>query len=372
MDEQSFYQDFLYAYTLGCLDKEDYMSWNSYINSSNAQLNWQTLGEYQNLIALLPSILNIEAPDPKLKDAVALKLYKINSAKRSIKAMPAAKSETINRNENDEEKKIMQEQTLLNISNEKTKPTEKVDENLFQNEVNNISSAQNNNQILERKNDFLKLKKSISTNGENTDKTQKHIGTSEQSRLIRERILNQAAKEENKHKNLLIYFSLFLFIAVAAALAVLYYNASTQINNYKNHIANLNKIVTDFSSKLDKEQNLVSILQSKDINIINMTASKLNPDGSGRIIISFAEKKGFLQLLKLPTLPDTEAYQLWARVKGSYISLGLFNPTKKTNIYPFSVPELSNSSISFFILTKSPALGANQPNSEVYLIGVQK
>lgn len=371
MDEQNSYQDLLYAYAIGCLDKEDLILMDSYLNSPNAQIDWQALGEYQNLIALLPAILNIESPSTKLKDAVALKLYKINSAKRSKKIIPASKSEAVNRNENDEEEKIIPEHISLNIDDD-AKSNKKVEENIFEKETESISPYEHNAQVKEEENDALDLKKSIPPNEENNNKSQKQRGTSEQSRLIRERILNQAAKEEKKHKNFLIYLLLFLFIAAVATLAVLYNDSSKQVNYFKNHVADLRKTVIDFSSKLDEDQNILRILQSKDVNIINLTASKINPEGSGKIIMSLSDKKGFLQLLKIPALPDSEAYQLWARIKGSYISLGLFNPNNETNIYPFSLPELSNSGISFFLLTKSPASGTNKPNSEVYFIGVQK
>ena len=74
--------DLIYAYSLGCLDKEDLEILMSQDNS-NEDLNSKELGEFQNLVSLLPSTLTLETPDPELKDNVAKKLYRL---KDEIKA----------------------------------------------------------------------------------------------------------------------------------------------------------------------------------------------------------------------------------------------------------------------------------------------
>ncbi len=89
------YSSLLYAYALGCLDKDDYIKLIEYLSHSK-DFPWQELGEYQNLAALLPSFLNIEEPPNGLKDRVARKLYRLRDTKPVVKkesappAMPAA------------------------------------------------------------------------------------------------------------------------------------------------------------------------------------------------------------------------------------------------------------------------------------------
>jgi|GEM_PF-693042 len=78
------YYEQLQAYALGCLDKNDFRNLRNYIHSGE-EYPWQELGEYQNLSALLPSILKIEMPDPQLKDKVARKLYRIRDEIRAKK-----------------------------------------------------------------------------------------------------------------------------------------------------------------------------------------------------------------------------------------------------------------------------------------------
>ena len=67
------YYELLQAYALGCLDKPDLDKIKSYIDAGG-EYPWKELGEFQNLAALFPSILNMEIPSPQLKDKVARKL----------------------------------------------------------------------------------------------------------------------------------------------------------------------------------------------------------------------------------------------------------------------------------------------------------
>ena len=77
-------QDFatlLHAFALGCLEREEFDLMMEYFKS-NQDYPWQELGEYQNLVALLPSFLNIESPDQRVKDMVARKLYRLRDQQR--------------------------------------------------------------------------------------------------------------------------------------------------------------------------------------------------------------------------------------------------------------------------------------------------
>ena len=61
------YNDLLHAYALGCLDKEDLLNLQEFLGEGG-ELSWTDLGEFQNLAALLPSILNMESPSLEFKD----------------------------------------------------------------------------------------------------------------------------------------------------------------------------------------------------------------------------------------------------------------------------------------------------------------
>lgn len=71
----------LHAYALGSLNKEDIKELKSYLKSGS-EFEWSELGEYQNLSAMLPAILNLENPPAHLKDKVARKLYRLRDERR--------------------------------------------------------------------------------------------------------------------------------------------------------------------------------------------------------------------------------------------------------------------------------------------------
>lgn len=75
----------LHAFALGCLEREEHDRMMEYFKSSQ-DYPWQELGEYQNLVALLPSFLNIEVPDARVKDMVARKLYRLRDQQRPQRA----------------------------------------------------------------------------------------------------------------------------------------------------------------------------------------------------------------------------------------------------------------------------------------------
>jgi len=70
------------AKSLECLDSEDNEILQSYIEEGSS-FPWNELGKYQQIAALLPLNLQMEVPDPQLKDNVALKLIKITEDLRA-------------------------------------------------------------------------------------------------------------------------------------------------------------------------------------------------------------------------------------------------------------------------------------------------
>jgi hypothetical protein len=66
----------LHAYSLGCLNNDDFQRLRNYMES-RGDYPYLELGEYQNLVALIPSILEIETPPKSVKESIARSLYAI-------------------------------------------------------------------------------------------------------------------------------------------------------------------------------------------------------------------------------------------------------------------------------------------------------
>jgi len=88
--------DLIKAKTLGCLTKNENAEFKEYMENGE-DFPWDVLGEYQNLTAMLPILLQLEVPDSELKDNIARKLYKIIEelkAKQQIELTPVPETET--------------------------------------------------------------------------------------------------------------------------------------------------------------------------------------------------------------------------------------------------------------------------------------
>ena len=76
--------ELLQAKALGCLDPEDDALFTK-LMKEDEKFPWQELGHYQNLAAFLSTLLEIEVPEPEVKDNIARKLSelgeKINAEK---------------------------------------------------------------------------------------------------------------------------------------------------------------------------------------------------------------------------------------------------------------------------------------------------
>jgi len=72
---------------LGCLNEKDRESLKM-MKESNEDFPWKELADYQNLVALIPSSLEMKYPASELKDKTAMKLYSIRD---EIKAKIDAK-----------------------------------------------------------------------------------------------------------------------------------------------------------------------------------------------------------------------------------------------------------------------------------------
>ena len=82
----------LQAKALGCLDIEENESLQEFIDAGHL-FPWDELGKFQSVASLLPLALQLELPEPELKDRVALKLIKLSEQLRTSKIINADKFE---------------------------------------------------------------------------------------------------------------------------------------------------------------------------------------------------------------------------------------------------------------------------------------
>lgn len=83
-------KDLLQGKALGCLDPEENATLTR-LMEEDSEFPWQELGQYQNLVAFLPTLLDIETPDSEIKDNVARRLYEYGEkikAEETVEEIP--------------------------------------------------------------------------------------------------------------------------------------------------------------------------------------------------------------------------------------------------------------------------------------------
>jgi len=144
-EKEKDFSSLLYPFALGCLEREEYDLMMEYFKS-NQDYPWQEFGEYQNLVALLPSFLNIELPDVQVKDRVARKLYRLRDQQRPQRntqvfsqTSPAEHKNFFQRIETPEQKLFSQ---ISSPISEYEKTAAELEEDTFKSPNVNLNSAE--------------------------------------------------------------------------------------------------------------------------------------------------------------------------------------------------------------------------------------
>ncbi len=398
MSTEEQYYDLLHAYALGCLDQKELNILTEYLDTGE-EFFWQELGEYQNLTALLPSILNIETPGTELKDKVARSLYRIRNEKR-IKPV----EEKVHKNILEEQKQIPvlseerlssffsrtriqmnEKETEQNASFQQSKNTE--EEVTKPEPVKDYEPVVTKEKLpeLEEKlwEDIHKTKPQdeIKTDSSITDHLEIDTGGSVSENVKAKPELKEkkpyqlhgiAEKEETKKNNSGIILSFILFLIVVAGLVYFYTKITADVKTYKSGIEKLDNQIKDLSSKLGNNQEIQNILQSKNARLINLSGTDISKDSFGKLIINLETSKGYLHLNNMPQLKVNEGYQLWVIINKKFVSLGVINPADKSYFYPFELPALTNQGKTVFLVSEEPLTGSAKPSKNIYLTGTME
>jgi len=239
--------DLLKAKTLGCLTKDEDAELKEFMKSGE-DFPWDVLGEYQNLTAMLPILLQLEVPDSELKDNVARKLYKIIEelkAKQQAELTPVPETETAETEPESETEQEVEEE----LPEEPIKFSVDDSSSLSEPDLSPVSSANTLDlslaeQDVEEKRGREKVEKIVDEKLER-QRTIEYINTYYKEKMV----ALEGASKRNK------LFSIILFVISLILLGVVYYFLSTEISSNKEEIEKL-KIGFDESHTLLQDENL--------------------------------------------------------------------------------------------------------------------
>jgi anti-sigma-K factor RskA len=131
--------------------------------------------------------------------------------------------------------------------------------------------------------------------------------------------------------------------------------------------------ITELQTELEKRNELLAILESREVNFVIMAGLDVNPEGYGKVIWDTQNQRALLQLANLPTPPDDRDYQLWLiKDEQAPISAGVFNFERPSTDLFFKVEQLQerpSDIMNMFAVTLEPKGGMPQPTGDMYLLG---
>jgi hypothetical protein len=374
------FNDYLFPFSLGCLDKEEKKNLKEFIEG-NGDFNFQELGEYQNLVSLLPCILTIETPEPRLKDDVARKLYRL---KDEIKATRYKNKTAVKEQEQTKEtlREAAPEKERFEISKEFDdlplfgSADKNRDMSPLYKTYNPVDPAGEEDKFLPDENqetanaegEYAKEKETVQEKI-----SPKALRADEENieNFIRDTSPRTVQPDSNLPKKnygmMLVVFLLFFLVVVG--LMIGYFKISSDVKEYKNDVEKLNRQINSLTMKLSSSQEIDQMLQSPNVQIINLKGTNLNTSGYGKLIISPEKGTGYIQLAQMPALPEDKTFQLWISVSGNFMPLETFHASEKMEYYSFRMPDLPKGYDVSFIVTEESMGGSKTPGKKVYLTG---
>ncbi len=337
-------KEILSAYALGCMDKKNLDHFKEYIEIEG-DLPYELLSDYVNLSALIPTILTVENPNPKLKETVAKNLLTLqDEVKERIKQRNTEVSEQLKRNET-EQSEITEESQNETLEHESQIETE------FESKSFEDSS------------NFAKLS------------TRTTLFSPED---YEKRTLEAEAYQEQQNNT--SPFNLFNFILASLVIVVMvvfgyyFYNLNrtlnTQVEQLNTKVTELNVDLTYSKDFISKYEKMIDFFNYNDIMIIPLGGTETSPKSSGRLFISQEGREALLEIRNLPILKNTDAYYLW--VVSDQISYVLHSFVPKTGDRYVSIPEfpiVPIEEVDLIFVTNEPRSGSDTPQGSTYLYG---
>ncbi|MFN1834526.1 anti-sigma factor domain-containing protein [Balneola sp. MJW-20] len=198
---------------------------------------------------------------------------------------------------------------------------------------------------------------------------------------IKEKILkeiNQEHSERSRDQANILNMRRFRFAVAASfvfifmSLGLLYYsqNLRQEIGQKEQLITQQETRIQSLNSELERKEELLAILESREVDLVVMSGQQVNPQGYGKVVWDKDNGQALLQIANLPLITDQNDYQLWFIKDGQPISAGIFGVKDPSRDNFFKIENLKDSADQgAFAITLEPGGGSPQPTGDMYLLG---
>ncbi len=336
------------AYAAGCMDDDNFTQFKDYWQKGG-EIPEKELGELQNVISLVPIILEIEKPSSVLKDKVAQRMISIQSEIR----------EKLKK-----EQETKKTQDLIKATGYKPDESRDSIRPLFGDKDSKAEDDEPPKRNFSTYEDYK-----IET-GEKTEEEVEEVVEEKEEKIVEQKVVKTVAKQ-----------TLWIFWVVIAILLILIGTVSymfmqsnkqlhttveglnQQTTRLKNQLNTTDQFVTDYMS-------LIEFINYKDVMVINLAGTDLNPSSTGKLFLSFDAREGLLSLTNMPSLRTDQVYQLWIISRGRSYSLGTFVPVPGRKFIKISnIPYVPETEIDLIRVTNEAIGGTDVPKGNTFLFG---
>jgi hypothetical protein len=328
-------KEMISAFAIGCMDKENYTQFRNYVENKG-KLPKGELGDLQNIISLIPTILHIEKPSDGLKNELGKRLIQVQK---------------------DIKNKIVEDrrETRIDITDEFIKRDEST--KVFDVSEKRMGAIQETIVSVPPK-----QVRSVAT----TQKADKLTRLDTTPKIV----------EEKSNLNSLMHwlFSGILLILIV----ILYFLSSGRISDLEEKNSALEtkttKLRTDIARSNDflrQNMEFIEFFNNPYIEIIPLKGTNAASKENGRVFLSMGSGEGLLQLNNMPQLEADMTFKLWLVSKSGTFSLGKFEVRPDKKYMPITeIPFVLKEDIEMFTITKENKESTFlTPNGETILFG---
>ncbi|MFA3782156.1 anti-sigma factor [Melioribacteraceae bacterium 4301-Me] len=355
------------AFAVGCMDKENFIQFKDYL-LSGGELPKGLLGEFQNIVAMIPAILDLEVPDSSLKDDVAKKLIGLKEEIKTKIREEKKRTATIV----DKPKTLPTKQTLTRVTAAEEKQPRKLSTFISENRnlPKSVAEGSNRKTNLEQRDSLLTEEKRATTIKEKTRIDDvpptlfpQRIGTVERRSLEQEKTSGFAGW-------LAIFLALILFGVIGYYSYTSINDLQQQVSDLKNELVKTKNDLQSTSEFTSKYMTVIEFLNYKGIFTVDLTSTQPNVNSSAKLFVAPYQREALLQLNNIPPLKLDQTYQIWMVSKDKFYSLATFSPRPEDMFIKISnLPYIPFDQIDLFRITIEPAGGSPAPTGETYLYG---
>ena len=347
------------AFAAGCMDKANFVQFKDYLNEGG-ELPKGELGELQNIVSMIPIILDLETPDPSLKDNVAKKLIgmkdEIKTRIREERGKTFATRMTTSTAFHDLEPQT--DSSEVSTKEVKKKATKQYPDTFHSTEKQEIPKE---------------VTKNIAADLKKTE----HIQDQPQSIFApqtrtTERPEIRPPLPEKASSGLVGWIALILTIILFGIIGYFTYSSVESLNKkvdeLESKLTSLRSELATSTAFMNKYISLIEFFNYKDVKIVNLTTP--NENASARVFLAFNEKEGLVEFKNVKALQPNQGYQLWLITKNQAYSMGVYIPNGNEYMRITDFPFIPQEQILSLKITIESNTGSPTPSVQSYLEGI--